>query len=65
MNDTAKLAYNTAEAAAATGLSIDTIRAALRSGDLRDTAVEVNGRKVKNRLILRDDLLAWLRGGSP
>lgn len=58
----AKVAYTRREAAEAAGVSYDTLSAAVRSGDLRETKPEINGRRIRNGVILRDDLEAWLRG---
>lgn len=58
-----KVSYTVREAAEATGLSQDTILAAIRSGDLRVAAPEVDGTRLKNKyVVLREDLIAWLRG---
>lgn len=57
-----QLSFSIPEAAAASGHTIETIRAAIRSGDLRAQHVEIAGRKLRKRHIMRDDLLAWLRG---
>lgn len=58
----AKVSYTRKEAAEAAGVSYDTIAAACRSGDLREVKPEVNGRRIRNGVIMRDDLEAWLRG---
>lgn len=58
----AKVSYTRREAAQAAGVSYDTIAAACRSGDLREVKPEINGRRIRNGVILRDDLEAWLRG---
>lgn len=57
-----KISFTRYEAAEATGLTYDTISAAVRSGDLREIKPEVNGRRLRNGVILRADLEAWLRG---
>lgn len=56
----AKLSYTPREAAEETGLSEDTIRAAIRAGDLRLTPVVVNGRTLKKHIISHGDLEKWL-----
>lgn len=57
-----QVSFTRAQAAAVTGLTYDTISAAIRSGDLREIKPEVNGRRLRNGVILRADLEAWLRG---
>lgn len=57
-----QLAYTTEQAAQASGHSVETIRAAIRSGDLRARKPVINGRELKRKHILRADLEAWLRG---
>jgi len=58
----AKLSYSIPEAAEESGHTVETIRAAIRSGDLRVRQVEINGRPIKKRTVMHDDLEAWLRG---
>lgn len=55
LDKTEKIAFSTAEACAAAGIGKTTLFAAIGSGALRSRKL---GQK---RLILRDDLLAWLR----
>lgn len=66
-----KLALNTAEAAAATGLSEDTIKRAIRGGALRakrsgrlekDTTRGKAGDPAGRYLVMVDDLRDWLDG---
>lgn len=52
------LAYNYDTAAAATGLSVTTIRRAIRAGNLK-AKQQTNGGRV---VILAADLQAWLEG---
>ena len=54
-----KLAYSLQEAADATGLSIDTIRRAMRAGDLAVTYPRVNGRPISKPLVARSELERW------
>lgn len=57
MNDSPdKIAFSTAEACFASGVGKTKLFAALGSGDLKSRLI---GRK---RIILREDLLEWLRG---
>lgn len=56
-----RLSFTRAEAAEATGLTYDVISAAVRSGDLVEVKPEVNGRRLRNGIIRREDLEAWLR----
>lgn len=53
-----KLAYTVDEAMALTGIGEETIRAAVKSGNLRAKGI---GRG-RNYLILPDDLKAWIDG---
>jgi len=64
MNATDQLAYSLPEAAAVSGYSLDVIRRAIRAGDLRTVQPVVGGRQVARRRVLREDLLAWLKGDS-
>lgn len=59
-----KLALNTAEAATATGLSVDSIKAAIRSGALRAkrSARKENGDPAGRYLVTVDALREWLDG---
>lgn len=57
---TTPLSYDVASAAAATGVSVDVIRRALRSGDLRAVTPKVDGRRITKLLIRAADLEAWL-----
>lgn len=54
------LAYEAKEAAAACGLSLDTIRRALRNGDLKAADPRVDGRAVAKTIITRRELQRWL-----
>lgn len=55
-----KLAYSAREAAEATGIGIDTIKRAVRSGDLPAKFPRIDGREVAKYVILADDLEAWI-----
>lgn len=55
-----KLSYNVREAEAATGLSEDTIKRAIRAGDLDTLDPHVEGRPVRGYLIARAELERWL-----
>lgn len=57
-----KISYTTAEAAAEVGVSVETIRAAVRSGDLQVRQPEINGRQISTRLIPHAALMAWAVG---
>lgn len=59
-----KLAFSRREAAEVSGYGLDTIAAAVLSGDLIESRPEVNGRKLSKGVILRSDLEAWLRGSA-
>lgn len=51
-------------AAAATGLSRNTIIAAVRAGDLVSHYPEIDGRQLAKPVIDADDLRAWVRRGK-
>jgi hypothetical protein len=51
-------------AGAASGVSVDVIRRAVRAGDLPVHYPNVNGRQVNKPLILADDLRAWVERGK-
>ena len=57
---TAPVSYNYAEAAAASGYSIDIIRRAVRAGDLATVAPKVNGKPLSRPVILAAELARWL-----
>lgn len=60
---TVKLAFTTEEAATATGLSVDTIKRAIRSGALRAKRTAANDADGKGRgkyVITADALTKWL-----
>ena len=57
---TEPIAYTRQTAAAATGLSVDTIKDAINAGDLVATRPKVNGRQIAKDLILRSELERWL-----
>lgn len=59
-----QMAFTRKEAAEVTGYSWDVISAAVRSGDLRETYPEVNGKRLQRGVILREDLHAWLKSGD-
>lgn len=60
----APISFDAFGAAAASGLSVDVIRRAARSGDLPTHFPEVDGRQVAKPLILADDLRAWVERGK-
>lgn len=60
----APVAFDAFGAAAASGLSVDVIRRAVRSGDLPSHYPEVDGRQVAKPLVLADDLRAWVERGK-
>ena len=64
MTTPTKLAFNTKEAAAATGLSEDTIKRAIRSGALKASKSSINadGDPTGRFVILAAELQAWLEG---
>ena len=62
MADLTPLTYTWATASAATGLSVTTIRAAVRAGDLAAHYPLVGGRPITRLVILASDLLAWVAG---
>ncbi|AYY11519.1 DNA-binding protein [Actinobacteria bacterium YIM 96077] len=55
-----KLSYTPREAADETGISEETIRAAIRAGDLPTAPIVVNGRQIRRQIILHEDLVHWL-----
>jgi len=59
-----QISYTRRQAAEVTGYSYDLICAAIRSGDLREVRPEVNGRRVRDGRIMRDELIRWLKEGS-
>lgn len=60
----AAVSYSMAGAAAATGLSVDVIRRAVRAGDLATVYPKINGRTISKPLIRAADLDAWLAAAS-
>jgi hypothetical protein len=60
---TAPLAYTVKTAAEATGYSIDVLKRAIRSGDLKATRPKIDGREVARDSIAAADLEVWLTGG--
>lgn len=58
------LAYTPKTAAEATGLSIDVIKRAIRSGDLKATRPRIDGREVAKDSIAPVALERWLTGGT-
>lgn len=56
-----KLAYSYAEAASASGVSVDIIKRAVKAGDLKTVAGTIGGVRVAKPVILAADLAAWLR----
>lgn len=64
MADVERLAYTVEEAAEAIGVSVWTIREAIKAGDLAALSPVVNGRKQRTVRVDADELRAWLRSGS-
>ena len=60
----APIAYDTAGAAVAAGVSIDIIKRALRAGDLEARYPKVDGRTVAKPLITADELRRWIESGD-
>jgi len=61
---TAPIAYTPKTAAEATGLSIDVIKRAIRSGDLKATRPLIDGREVAKDSIAPVALERWLTGAT-
>ena len=59
-----RLAYTVEEAAEAIGVSVWTIREAIKAGDLAALSPVVGGRKQRTVRVDADELRAWLRSGS-
>lgn len=59
-----RLAYTVEEAAEAIGVSVWTIREAIKAGDLAALSPVVNGRRQRTVRVDADELRAWLRSGS-
>lgn len=57
------IAYSRKEAAEAAGVSEDTIKRAINSGDLTTCDPRVDGRSIQKVLILRTELERWLTNG--
>jgi len=57
---TEPIAYTRQTAAAATGLSVDTIKDAINAGDLVASRPKVKGREIAKDVILRTELERWL-----
>lgn len=64
MSAVKKLAYSVREAAEATGVGVDTVKRAIRSGDLPTKSPRVDGRRVNKYVILAADLEAWISDSS-
>lgn len=60
----AAVSFDVFGASAATGVSVDVIRRAYRSGDLPTHYPEVDGKQVNKPLILADDLREWVARGK-
>lgn len=60
----APVAYDTAGAAAAAGVSVDVIKRALRAGDIEARYPKVDGRTIAKPLIPADELRRWVEAGS-
>jgi hypothetical protein len=61
---TQPISYTIQTAAEATGLSIDTIRKAVRTGDLVASRPTVNNRQIAKDVILRAELERWLTSAA-
>lgn len=61
---TATVAYNVKDAAEATGLSVDVIKRAIKSGDLRATRPTVDGRQITKDVIPAAELARWVGAQS-
>ena len=57
---TTPISYTAKTAAEATSLSIDVIKRAIRSGDIRATRPKVNGREIVKDVIASDELRRWV-----
>lgn len=57
------IAYSRKEAAEAAGVSEDTIKKAIRCGDLISCDPRVDGKSIQKVLILRIELERWLTNG--
>ncbi len=51
-------------AAAATGISEDMIRRAVKAGDLTPRYVEIGGRRIAKPVIEREELARWIGEGA-
>lgn len=60
----APVSLDAAGAAQASGLSVQMIRRAMRSGDLPVHYPKVDGRQIDKPLILADDLREWVARGD-
>lgn len=60
----APISFDVFGAGAATGVSVDVIRRAVRAGDLPVHLPEVNGRQINKPLILAEDLREWVARGK-
>lgn len=56
---TRPITYSIPDAARATSVSVDTIRRAIRAGDLATTSPRVDGRHIATNLIPADELTRW------
>lgn len=55
-----RIAFSRKEAADAVGLSVDTVRRAIYSGDLRTYRPRIGGREVNKEIILASELERWI-----
>lgn len=55
-----KLTYNVAEAAQVSGVSVATLRKAIRSGDLAAFQPQIEGRQIQLQLIRAEELERWI-----
>lgn len=55
-----KLTYNVAEAAQVSGVSVATLRKAIRSGDLAAFQPQIEGRQIQLQLITAEELERWI-----
>ena len=56
------ITYTYATAAQATGLSVDTIKRAVKAGDLAANQPEIDGRNIASVLIPAEELRRWALG---
>lgn len=58
--------YSETQAAEYASLSVDSIKRAVRSGDLPTVrGMRVNGHQIQRNIISHDELVGWMLGESP